>query len=59
VGSQEAELELGIVRDTGLGDEKNFISLLTAEAICGMIAPVWAVTAWSGDADAEAEAPPG
>ena len=59
MGSHEAELERGIVRDTGIGDEKNFISLLTAEAICAMIAPVWAVTARSGDADAEAEAPPG
>jgi hypothetical protein len=59
MGSHEAELERGIVRDTGIGDEKNFISLLTAEVICGMMGPVWAATAWSGDADAEAEAPPG
>ena len=46
------------MRDIGQRNEKIFISLLTEEANCGMIAAVCTVTAYSGDADAAAEAPP-
>jgi len=47
-----------MLRDIGKRDEKTFISLLTEEVVCAMIAVVWQMTAYSGDADAEAEAPP-